>query len=183
MIPNRIHYFDRIATDYKEVLHFQRTETRPTDKYVNSNILPFLNLSLNRKFNKSNCLYWAKFADVDKITGKRGKWSEVVTGLFKTSDPRAFYGDIPKTNYNGFKQKDTLVYFFFTANFEGLALIEFPNYYPVGKNAYKDIEYWRLEITKLLKMAGFYDLARYAHFYDSRAKETEKEQERQLKLF
>lgn len=153
----RYHFFKKLETNHREVIHYQREEVYAQDNYTNVNILPFVNISINRNYSNSHCAYWLKFADVNKITGKREKWTRVVTGLFTTNTKDAFYGDISNINYQGFRQKQTLLLFFFTDNYDFMAIVEYENYYPrVGR-------YHETQVDELVKQAKD-NLGRFAFF-------------------
>jgi hypothetical protein len=98
---------------YKGVKHFELKTNED-----NPILSPFLNVSKDRGFARSNPEYWLK-----KKEGN--KWSKEITGLFKTQYKGFFHGDVDK--------KD-LIIFLFTDNAETLTVYYFKDYYSNNSN-------------------------------------------------
>lgn len=113
----KVHKFTEIPTEYKEVRHYQRTHGVHSE-----NVKEFVNISLQRHFNKSqNVSFWYKTAH--KENGKRGAWSKPITGLFRTKYEGVYYGDIQKNGH-----KTQLLFFVFDEYFKRLVIVEYPSY-------------------------------------------------------
>ena len=124
-----IHRFAKIETSdkYKEVSHYERTHQTAPSRYI----LDFANISVQRNFNRSeNVAFWYKPAH-RKTNGTRDKWQPAITGLFRTSHPQIYYGDVSSPDQYGRQKKHTLLYFVFNSDRTKLAIIEVPNYYPI----------------------------------------------------
>ncbi|MDO4729118.1 MAG: hypothetical protein Q4B43_08965 [Bacteroidota bacterium] len=112
-----LHKFSEIPTNYKEVRHYQRIHGIHTP-----NVKEFTNISVQRHFNNSkNVSFWYKTAH--KENGKRGAWSNPITGLFSTKYKGVYYGDIQE---NG--RKKQLLIFVFDECFKNLSILEYPSY-------------------------------------------------------
>lgn len=124
-----IHSFDRVETSdkYKEVKHFTRICIRGNE--ANTRIKECANISLQRHFNKSHGVYfWYKNASMNN--GKRGKWSDPITGLFATNHNLIYFGDISEKQANGYTRKVSFLFFVFKYDNSRMVIFEYPNYYP-----------------------------------------------------
>ncbi|WP_172916822.1 hypothetical protein [Capnocytophaga canis] len=124
-----IHQFAKIETSdkYKEVTHFEKIHQTANSRHI----LDFANISVQRNFNRSeNVAFWYKPAP-RKADGTRAKWGEVLTGLFRTAHPQIYYGDISSKDHYGRYKKHTLLFFVFNTDRTKLAIVEYPNYYPM----------------------------------------------------
>ena len=124
-----IHSFDRVETSdkYKEVKHFTRFCIRGNE--ANTRIKECANISLQRHFNKSQGVYfWYKGASINN--GKRGKWSDPITGLYPTNNSLIYYGDISEKQANGYTRKVSFLFFVFKYDNSRMVIFEYPNYYP-----------------------------------------------------
>lgn len=101
--PNRHIYQVTDPDKYKEVRHYIITEV------IQDLVLTELvNISKDRQFSKAkNISYWIKGKNTDQR-----KWSRPITGLKPTSEPRVYYGDIPKKEKGRFIPKDLLIFRF-----------------------------------------------------------------------
>jgi hypothetical protein len=95
---------------YNSVKHYEIVSNNGTQ----NNLFTLLNISKNRNFAQSMPDYWLKV--------KQGKkWSNCLTGLFKTSTQNIFKGDL-------YKKKDLLL-FKFSDDADTLTICHFENYF------------------------------------------------------
>jgi hypothetical protein len=95
---------------YTSVKHYEFVSFNGTTNYLSTQ----LNISKNRNFAQSMPDYWLKV--------KQGKkWSNCLTGLFKTSTQNIFKGDL-------YKKKDLLL-FKFSDDADTLTICHFENYF------------------------------------------------------
>lgn len=95
---------------YTSVKHYEFVSFNGTTNHLSNQ----LNISKNRKFAQSSPNYWLKIRQ-DK------KWSEWLTGLFKTTSSNIFRGDLQK--------KKHLLLFKFSKGAETLTVYYFENYF------------------------------------------------------
>lgn len=123
-----VHRFVRLETSdkYKEVTHYEKESQNAQSPYI----LDFANISVQRNFNRSeNVAFWYKPAP-RKADGKRGTWAKnPITGLFRTSHPRIYYGDV-SSQCDGRYRKHTFLFFVFNYDMSKMAIIEFQGFYP-----------------------------------------------------
>ena len=62
--------------------------------------------------------------------GKRGKWSDPITGLFATNHNLIYFGDISEKQANGYTRKVSFLFFVFKYDNSRMVIFEYPNYYP-----------------------------------------------------
>ena len=124
-----IHSFNKLETsnNFKEVKHFERIWISGNE--VKTRIKDFANISLQRHFNKSHGVdFWYKNASMNN--GKRGKWSDPITGLYPTNNSLIYYGDISEKQANGYTRKVSFLFFVFKYDNSRMVIFEYPNYYP-----------------------------------------------------
>ncbi len=144
-----LHEFRKIQTSdkYKEVKHYEKTTSTPFNSYIED----FANISKQRCFNNSqNVAFWYKSAPRKK-DDTRGNWDkDPITGLFRTSNPCIYYGDI-SSYANGRYKKHTFLFFLFSIDMEVLMIVEYKDFYP------NNLDYFmRCELPNLNKIYSVY---------------------------
>lgn len=110
-ISNLYIYKEINVGKFKTTRHYQlENQNRPLQ-----HLSKLLNVSENRKFAKSNPVYWLKNHNGEK-------WNDrALTGMFPTKQKDIYYGDINKRQH--------LLLFRFTDSLDMLIVYYFENYY------------------------------------------------------
>ena len=84
-----IHVFKEFNVGkFKGVKHYELEEVSKGTSLLSNQI----NLSVNRNFAKSSPEYWLKIREGEK-------WSNCITGLFKTKEENIFKGDVERKKH------------------------------------------------------------------------------------
>jgi hypothetical protein len=95
---------------YKAVKHYELQDVSKGTTLLSNQI----HVSVNRNYAQSIPEYWLKIRESKK-------WSNCITGLFKTKEENLFYGDINKRKH--------LLLFRFSLNARTLTVYYFTDYY------------------------------------------------------
>jgi len=107
---------------YKSVLHFELVDVDGKQFLTN-----FLNISQDRQFAKSRPNYWVK-------THNGKKWSNPITGLFKTrAEGNVYFGDLER------KKHLIVVSLENTKNSTEMVVYVYQNWYPFNKNEHPKV--------------------------------------------